>query len=86
MPKNGQIIDDIARVAGGAMNIIGGVKQHVREDVKARVEDIATDIDLVPREDFERVEALLMKSLEEQKQLTQRIEALEKALKLKKKK
>ena len=81
--KSAQIVDDIARVASGAMNVIGGLQQQVRQDVKTRMEDMATDIDLVPREDFDRLEALLKKALQTQDDLAKRIEVLEKKANIK---
>lgn len=57
------MMDDLAKLAGGAAGIAGSLQQQIRGDIKARVEDMATRLDLVPREDFERLEALT-KSLE----------------------
>jgi len=71
-------MDDIAQLAGGAAGLLSGVQQQIRDDIKARVEEMATRLDLVPREDFERVEALLEKALAEQKELKARLDALEK--------
>ncbi len=51
-------MDDLAKLAGGAAGIAGSMQQQIRNDIKARVEDMATRLDLVPREDFERLEAL----------------------------
>jgi len=81
MSKNAHIIEDIARVAGGAINILGGVQKHVHNDIKTRVEDIAMDIDLVSREEHERLEALFNSLFEANKTLESRIEKLEKKLK-----
>lgn len=77
MSKPAQIIDDIAQLAGGATGILGGAGQHLRDDIKARVEDMADRLNLVPRADLDRVEALLNKALAEQKELKQRLEKLE---------
>lgn len=60
-----KILDDIARVAGGAVNILSGLQQQIRDDVRSRFEEMATRMDLVPREDLERAEARIAK-LEEQ--------------------
>ncbi|HPF78920.1 MAG TPA: accessory factor UbiK family protein [Alphaproteobacteria bacterium] len=78
MTKSSQLMDDIAQLAGGAAGLLSGVQQQIRDDIKARVEEMATRLDLVPREDFERVEALLEKALAEQKELKARLDALEK--------
>jgi BMFP domain-containing protein YqiC len=70
-------MDDLAQMAGGAAGLLGNLQQQVRDDIKARVEEMATRLDLVPREDLDRVEAILQKALEEQKELKQRLEILE---------
>lgn len=78
MTKSNQLMDDLAQLAGGAAGLLGSVQQQMREDIKTRVEEMATRLDLVPREDFERVEALLQKALDDQKQMQERLDALEK--------
>jgi len=49
MGRDPKILDDMARVAGGAVNILSGVQQQIRDDVKARVDDMADRLDLVRR-------------------------------------
>jgi BMFP domain-containing protein YqiC len=71
MQTKEKILDDIARVAGGAASVVSGLAHQVREDVRARGEDLAARLDLIPREDFERLEARL-------DALLKRIETLEK--------
>lgn len=78
MSKPSQIIDDIAQLAGGAAGLLSSVQQQIRDDITARVEEMATKLDLVPREDLDRVEALLEKALNEQKEMKARLDALEK--------
>ncbi len=51
-----QIFDDIARMAGGAMNVFSGLREQILADVKARVEEAAAHMDLVPRDDFDRLQ------------------------------
>ncbi len=75
-PKE-KVFDDIARMAGGAVSIMSGVSKQVREEIRSRVDELATRMDLVPREDFERLEAMLAKARKEQAELLKRIEALE---------
>ena len=69
MSSKDKVFDDIARMAGGAVTIMSGVTKQVREEIRARVDEMATRMDLVPREDFDI--------------LVKRIEALEKQLKAK---
>lgn len=65
-----RILDDIARVAGGAVNIVSGLQQQFREDMRSRVDSMADRADLVARADLERAEAMIAK-------LRQRIDDLE---------
>lgn len=65
-----RFLDDIARVAGGAINIMSGLQQQVREDMRSRMDDMAARADLVPREDLDRAEAMILK-------LRQRVDDLE---------
>lgn len=53
------LIDDIAKLAGGAAGIAGSLQQQIRSDIKTRIDDMASQMDLVPREDFDRLEALV---------------------------
>lgn len=67
-----KVLDDIARMAGGTANIFGGLGRSIHEEIKSRVDEMATRLDLVPREDLAALEL--------------RIEALEKQLAEKKSK
>lgn len=57
MKPDAKIFDDIARMAGGAINIFSGMQQQIREEIRARVDDMAARMDLVPREDFDLLQA-----------------------------
>lgn len=70
-------LDDIARVAGGAVSVASGLAKQVRDDIRSRVEDAAHDMDLVVREDFERLEAVLQNTNEKLAALEERLNALE---------
>jgi len=76
MGPDPKILDDIARVAGGAVNILSGLQQQIREEIKARLEEMADRMDLVPREDMARAEARIAS-------LEKRVAALESAKSLK---
>lgn len=76
--SNLQFIDDLAKVATGALGSFGDIRQQVRKQVKDRVEQVLSKMDLVTREEFERVEAVAEKARERQEQLEKRLAALEK--------
>lgn len=78
-PKE-KVLDDIARVAGGTISALSGLNTQIKDDIRARIDEAATRMNLVPREDFEKLEAMLAKSREEQEQLARRVDALEASL------
>lgn len=84
MSKQEKIFDDLARLAGGTIGLAGEAKKKAETALKLRIDEWAQQMDLVPREDFERLEALLVQSRIAQEDLQKRVEALETAL-LKKK-
>lgn len=61
MGPDSKIFDDLARVAGGAVNIMSGLQQQIQSDIKSRVDELASRMNLVPREDLERAEARIEK-------------------------
>ena len=77
MSKTSHVMDDIAQLAGGAAGLVSSLQQQIKDEIKTRVEDVATRMDLVPREDLDRVEALLEKAMKEQEELKERLEKLE---------
>ncbi|MCC7305819.1 MAG: accessory factor UbiK family protein [Alphaproteobacteria bacterium] len=78
MQSKDKVLDDIARMAGGAVSIMSGLTKQAREEIRVRVEEFATRLDLVPRDEFERLEAVLQETRRMQERLVKRIESLEK--------
>ena len=74
---NLKLIDDIAKMATGALGNLGDVREQVRRHVKERVEQVLERMDLVTREEFERVEALAEKARDRQDERDARQNALE---------
>ena len=77
MSTKEKILDDMARMAGGAIGTIGNIRGQMKEEIRLRVDEMALRLDLVSREDFERVEDLLKQARIEQDALRARIEKLE---------
>lgn len=80
MSTKEKILDDMARMAGGAIGTIGNIRGQIKEEIRLRVDEMAMRLDLVPREDFERVEDLLKQARIEQDELRVRIEKLEQTI------
>lgn len=83
MSTQEKILDDLARLAGGTVGLMSDAKKQAVSAMKSRIDEWAQEMDLVPREDFERLQESLLQSRQEQEDLKKRIEALEKALKIK---
>ncbi len=77
MGPDPKLLDDIARVAGGAVNVMSGLRQQVREEIHSRVEEIATRMDFVPREDFDQAQAMITKLRQQQDEMEKRLLLLE---------
>lgn len=82
---NLQLIDDLAKVATGALGSFGDMRSQMRRLAKEHIREVQSKMDLVTREEFERVEALAEKARERQEELEERVKTLEKALKRRKK-
>ncbi len=66
MKKKNQFLDDVAKVAGGALSAIGGLKEEVENLVKQRVEKFINRQNLVTREEFDVVKDMLSNMQREQ--------------------
>lgn len=77
MQSTSRFFDDMARVAGGAMNMLGGVRQEIDVIVRQRLQRLLDDMDLVPREEFEAVRAMAETARLEQERLSEKVAALE---------
>jgi BMFP domain-containing protein YqiC len=80
MQTENRLFDDLARVASGAINTLGGLREEIELRVKERLERLATEMDLVSREEFDAVKAMAAKARAEQEGLVARVAELERAL------
>lgn len=77
MQTRNRLLDDLARVATGALGVAGGLRHEAEARLRRQFERILADMDLVTREEFELVRALAVKAREEQEELKDRVAALE---------
>lgn len=76
-----KMLDDLARVAGGAVNIFSGMQDQFKNDLRARMEEMATRLDLVPRDELDRALGMIEKLRKQVQMMESRIDALEKGKK-----
>ena len=79
MQTSNRLLDDLAKVANGAVSTLVGVKDEIEALVRQRVDKLLADADLVPREEFEVVKAMVIEARAEQEHLSRRLAALEQA-------
>lgn len=77
MQVENRILDDMARVAMGALGLAAGARREAEEVLKQRLQRLLDDMDMVPREEFEAVRAMAAKARAEQETLARRLAALE---------
>lgn len=83
MQTQNKLLDDLARVASGALGVAAGMREEVEARLRDQFERVLGHLDLVTREEFEAVRAMAIKAREEQELLGDRVAVLEKALKAK---
>ncbi len=79
MSAREKILDDMARMAGGAIGSLSNIRSQINEELRLRVDEMALKMDLVPRAEFERLELMLQESRLMQDALLKRLEDLENA-------
>jgi len=80
MQTQNKLLDDLARVASGAIGVAAGMREEVEARLRDQFERVLGRMDLVSREEFEAVRAMAIKAREEQEILSERVAALEAAL------
>ena len=78
MMKNNKFFDDMAKVASGAAGSFMEMKRELETMVHAQVEKILQRMHFATREEYQTVEAMLVKLRTEQEELKKRLETLEK--------
>lgn len=77
MQTQNPFLDDLAKVAAGAVSGLTGLKHEVEARLKEQFERILGRMDLVSREEFEMVKAMAAKARTEQEALAGRLSELE---------
>ncbi|HYM74113.1 MAG TPA: accessory factor UbiK family protein [Stellaceae bacterium] len=77
MQSQNRIFDDIARVAGGAVGALSGVRGEIEARLRDQLERVLAGMNLVSREEFDAVKAMAAKARIEQEGLLRRIAELE---------
>lgn len=77
MQTRNRMFDDAARVAGGALGTLSGIRREVETLVRHQLDRLLSNMDLVTRDEFDAVKAMAAKAREEQERLEERLAVLE---------
>ncbi len=77
MQSRNRLLDDLARVAGGAAGTVAGIRDEVETVVRQRIEAVLSELNLVTRDEFDAVMAVASKARAEQEKLEKRVAELE---------
>jgi BMFP domain-containing protein YqiC len=77
MQTRNPFIDDLTKVANGAMGALSGVKDEVTTRLRDQIAKILDGMDIPRRDEFDAVKAMAAKAREENEELKQKIAALE---------
>lgn len=76
MRPNGKIFEDVSSLVTNAMGVAQGAKDEAQNLINARVERWLADRDLVTREEFEALRAMVDHLSQENRTLHSRLDAL----------
>lgn len=77
MQTDNRLLDDLAKVATGAIGSLSGVRQEVEQRLQQQLERIVGRMNLVGRDEFEAIKAVAQAAREEQIRLEKRVADLE---------
>jgi hypothetical protein len=77
MQTRNPFIDDLTKLANGAMGALSGVKDEVETRVRDRIAKILDGMDIPRREEFEVVKEMAAKAREENEELKKQIADLQ---------
>ena len=80
MQTSNRLFDDLARVASGAFSTLSGLREEIETRVRERVERMASDLDLITREEFDAVRTMAANARAAQEELAAKVATLESEL------
>ncbi len=80
MQTDNRLLDDLARMANGALNTLSGLREEIESRVRERVERMLADMDMVPRDEFEAVKEVAQRARAGQEDLAAKVAELERRL------
>jgi len=77
MQTDNRVMDSLARLLTDAAGAAKSLRSEMETMVRQRLDRLASDLDLVPREEFEAVKAMAARARAENERLGKRVATLE---------
>ena len=77
MQTTNRVLDDLAKIANGAVSSLSGIKSEIETFMHQQLQRLLKDANLVKREEFDVIKAVAVKARTEQEKLEARIKRLE---------
>ena len=77
MRTNNKILDDLTRIAASTFGTFQGVRDEVEVKLRDQLERVLSSLDLVTREEFDAVKAMVGKARDDNEELKKRLDKLE---------
>lgn len=77
MENRKRVFDDAARVAGGALGTLSGIRREVEGLVRHQLDRMLSGMDLVTLDEFDAVKEMAARARTENERLEARLDALE---------
>ena len=77
MQTRSRVFDDAAKLAGGAVGALEGVRREMESLICQQVERILSKFDLVTRDEFDAVKEMAARARAEQENIAERLKLLE---------
>jgi len=77
MESRKRVFDDAARVAGGALGTLSGIRREVEGLVRHQLDRMLSGMDLVTRDEFDAVKEMAAHARTENERLAARLDAFE---------
>jgi BMFP domain-containing protein YqiC len=77
MQSDNRFFDDLAKLATGAAGALQGVRSEMQQLVRQQMERMLAELSVVPREEFDVVQAMAAAARQENESLAARVAALE---------
>lgn len=85
LKTDNKFFDEFAKMATGAVGAFAGLREQIQTEIKSQVNRFIVEMDFVPREDYEIVEAMAREARMQNEKLAARLAEIEAHLGFKKK-